>query len=65
MVLITDEQYYRNLPPAGLALAKEQAAEYFENALQDDDFPTRDVVAGLLLIHEIEQEQQKGGAACA
>ncbi len=56
MALITNEQYFNNLPAFGRDLA-EDSLEQDLATLQENDLPVSDTVAGLLMVHSLKVEQ--------
>jgi hypothetical protein len=55
---VSDTDYFALLPPAGLALAEDQARDYLAEARQDSELPTRDTALGLALIQAVKQGQE-------
>lgn len=55
---VSDSDFFALLPPAGLALAEDQARDYLAEARQDSELPTRDTALGLAVIQSVKQSQE-------
>lgn len=58
MTLITDEQFYSELPPNGLALAEENLQRDYETLLEHG-LPVSGTVAGLLLVRSLQDRREE------